>query len=261
MKMFWSKSGDWLALQPVNLDLAMFWINELNKSKLNCFQINNSRFDISALHELTQHLLVVDEFLTHKLKLTNLTKYIGQDYFDQEILNNIHRDWIALLQTFPTIGNLMQLHKVWQDWNQINKKIHQIEESFSFSIIAKQYWEVDNPFGTQVLSFDHAQVEFVFSQKGRTTYNKWANFDNQHNTSDTNNFLQIGNELTVNLRRPITMSPPGNFVSYCERQKIPVVGNRLPLANFCNYEQQLTTQRHVIAKNLLIENNCISFET
>jgi hypothetical protein len=146
-------------------------------------------------------------------------------------------------------------------WNQINKKLHYIEKGFVCHYQPKQqFWEIDNPFGTQLLNFNRCHIQVGFSQKGRSTYNKWINQDYNIDDTDTNDFEQIGNNIEINLQRTLLQDPPVNYVEFCNSNQIPAVGACLNLANFSDYETQLATIRHVVARNIAHENNTTSFE-
>jgi hypothetical protein len=263
MKIIWNSTGDFLNLDPINQELAKYWINALNHDNNNNFHLVSAEFDSSWLSDLHQHLTIINQHLINKLKNNSFECFITADLLDQQILNQLHRTWVGLLEKHPMIPTLLkkidpesELH-----WNQINKKLHYIEKyiTCSYKTFAN-FWEVDNIFGPQILNFNRAQISIKFSQKGRSTFNKWVNRDFNINDTDTNNYFQIGNEISINLDREIIQLPPTNYVNFCRENNIEVVGENLNLANFNNCESKLTEIRHILIRNILHENNTALFE-
>ena len=99
----------------------------------------------------------------------------------------------------------------------------------------------------------------MFSQQGRTTYNKWLNYDYNIRGQDTNDFVQVGSEVIIDLARPLTMSAPDNYQQFCKEQGLPVVGDRLNLANFRDYENLMTEIREKLYRNLHHADNYMRF--
>jgi hypothetical protein len=263
MKIIWNSTGDFLNLDPVNQELAEYWVNALTRDNENNFHLISTKFNSSWLPDLRQHIIVINEHLKTKLKNNSFEHFINADLLDQQILNKLHRAWISVLEKHPMIPVLLKkinLDYEWH-WDQINKKIHYIEKDISCSYKPfSNFWEVDNIFGPQILNFNRAQLSINFSQKGRSTFNKWLNRDFNINDTDTNNYFQIGAKITINLNREILQPPPTNYVDYCQENNIEVVGENLNLANFNNCESKLTEIRHILIRNILHENNTALFE-
>jgi hypothetical protein len=263
MKIIWTQSGDSLSLTPVNQALAEYWILALNQYKQNNFHLNSTKFDTQCTTDLRQHIQEIHESLLDKFKISVFESYVSADLFDQSVINELHRTWIKVHEKYPSLPTLLEKINAsnLMHWNQINKKLHALEESFVYSYQTPQpFWEVDNPFDHQLLNFNRCHIQISFSQKGRSTYNKWFNQDHVINDTDTNNFEQIGGEIEINLRREIIQDPPVNYVEFCNANKYPVVGAYLNLANFSDYDEKLTDIRHVLSRNIEHENNTASFE-
>jgi hypothetical protein len=263
MKIIWNLSGDLLNLDPINQELAEYWISELERVNQNNFYLLETEFNQSWASELREHIQIIHQLLLNKFKINKFESFIDADFFDQAILNQLHCTWIKTHEEYPTLSIL--LNKLGTSnifhWNQINKKLHYIEHGFVCSYRPPdKFWEINNPFGDQLLNFNRCHVQISFSQKGRSTYNKWLNQDYNINDIDTNNFAQIGNEIEINLHRSLIQSPPTNYVDFCHASGFPVVGAYLNLANFSNYETQLANIRHVVARNIADENNTASFK-
>jgi len=261
MKIVWNSTGDHLDIEPINPELAAYWVHNLDQSQLNKFHLKHSYFDPSWPTALETHIRTIDNWLRSKLKITGLSEFRNQDLIDQSVLNAIHRTWIGIIHDHPKLVALLSHDTdLFFHWNQINKKIHYIEDGFKSLYKAKQHWETPNIFGTDVLDFGICHIEIVFSQKGRSTFNKWRTLDHNMVDRDTDNFSSIGAEVSIRLTKRQSYSPPQEYVDFCKLNSIPVVGNTLNLANFCNFETQLSEIRHVYLRNITHENNTASFK-
>lgn len=261
MKIVWNSTGDYLALDPTNFELSEYWINSLDQSQLNEFTLRHNYFDLSWPSKLQEHIRVVDDWLCSKLKINKLSVFRDQDVVDQQVLNNIHRTWVGLIYDYSNLVTIVSKDTELKfHWDQINKKVHYIEDGFKSLYSSKQHWEVPNIFGTDILDFSSCHISIRFSQEGRSTFNKWKRLDYNLVDRDTNDFLDIGAEVLINLKRQETYSPPHEYVDFCKLHNMPVVGDHLNLANFCNYETKLSEIRHVYLRNITHENNTASFK-
>ena len=263
MKIIWKQTGDFLILDPVSQELAEYWINALDQNNNNNFYLSSTEFKQTWLIDLQQHIETINQVLSTRLKIDSFKNFITADLLDQKVLNLLHRTWVGVLESYPMISTLLKKidsKNEWH-WNQINKKLHYIEKDIKCVYHpSSTFWEVDNPFGTKILNFNRSQFRIEFSQKGRSTFNKWLNRDFNINDTDTNDFLQIGGEITVNLGQELIQGPPKNYVAFCQENNMPVIGDVLNLANFTNCEFELTKIRHVVTRNIAHENNTASFE-
>ena len=263
MKIIWNSTGDFLNLDPINQELAEYWINALNRDNKNNFHLISTEFDPTWLPNLQEHLTIINQHLTNKLKNNSFEYFVDADLLDQQVLNRLHRTWVGTLEKYPMIPMLLKKLDTKNEfhWNQINKKLHYIEKDITcYYKPFTNFWEVDNIFGSQILNFNRAQISINFSQKGRSTFNKWRNRDFNIDDTDTNNYFQIGAEININLNREIIQIPPTNYVEFCQKNNIEVVGENLNLANFTDCESQLTKMRHILIRNILHENNTALFE-
>jgi hypothetical protein len=260
MKLVWNSTGDWLDIDPINYKLVQYWINSLDRDNCNVFHLEKNYFDLNWPSSLNEHICAIDDFLTNKLNIDRLSVVRNQDTIDQHVLNDIHRVWIRIICDYPKLVSLISHNEtLYHHWNQINKKVHAIEEGFKSVYIAEQYWETPNIFGPDILNFDFCQIQVIFSQEGRSTFNKWNMFDYNIDDRDTNNFLNIGSEVSITLNRSCSYSPPKEYVDFCNSQGIPVIGRTLNLANFSKFESDLCNIRHVYLRNIAHENNTASF--
>lgn len=263
MKIVWKSTGDFLNLDPINQELAEYWINALNHDNENNFHLLSTKFNSTWLADLHQHINVIHQHLVSKLKNNSLESFLNADLLDQKILNRLHRTWISILEKYPAMPVLLKKIDPSNEthWNQINKKLHFIEKNISCSLTPQStYWEVNNIFGPKILNFNQSQIKINFSQKGRSTFNKWLNRDFNIIDTDTNNYGQIGAEVQINVGREIIQPPPTNYINYCQENNLEVIGENLNLANFSDCELQLTNIRHVLVRNIVHEDNTALFE-
>jgi hypothetical protein len=260
MKLIWNLSGDCLDIDPINYKLVQYWIDCLDRDNCNAFHLKKNYFDLDWPTALNEHICTIDDFLISKLKIDRLSVFRNQDTTDQTVLNNIHKTWIEIIYNYPKLVSLIAHDTIlYHHWNQINKKVHAIEEGFKSIYISKKYWETPNIFGLDILSFNFCQLQIMFSQEGRGTFNKWNMFDYNIDDRDTNNFVSIGSEVLINLGRPCSYFPPKEYVDFCTSRGIPVIGKTLNLANFSKFESNLRDIRHVYLRNIARENNTASF--
>lgn len=261
MKLVWETTGDWLEITPTNHHLAAYWVDCLDQAKINKFHLLKNSFDPQWVPDLKDHVTIVNDFLVNKLRISDLESFLNKDFLNQSVLNDLHRVWVNLIKSYPKLVTLISKNSenLKFNWDQINKKIHCIEDGFNCLYLAKQHWETSNIFGNEILNFDRHQIQILFSQEGRSSFNKWMHFDNDMTDSDTNDFYNMGSEISISLIRPLKVAPPENYVEYCQKQNIPVVGSNLNLGDFSNFETKSNEIRHVFLRNLFSENNTALF--
>jgi hypothetical protein len=109
-------------------------------------------------------------------------------------------------------------------------------------------------FGSDILDFGVSNINIKFNSLGRSTYNKWKNFD-MPTVEDTNNFDEIYTELDINLAKPYTKTAPAEYVNWANQNKITPIGNNLGLANFYKLEENLTQYRKMFYNNFRLSGN------
>jgi hypothetical protein len=182
------------------------------------------------------------------------------DPSDQRSLNRLHSQWVKLHQLYPNIAVLAD-RVCPGDLAAINKLIHAIEESAQDfeAVSADPNYTMPNPFGTQALGFDVYNISIAYNNLGRTTWQKWQHNDPTNDT-DLNNFAELYTTLRINVSPPESRLASAQYQAWCNRHKLPCVGNQMPLANFDNTQENLLKYRQIFYKNSLIENNFIILE-
>lgn len=258
MKLVWTSTGDTLSIGVEDSKVIDYWFGQIKLSDANSFQLIHSGIPNShQFDELRTNLEFVNNILA-KFKIDPLMDHTA-DWVNQDNLNLLHEKWVKLHHKHKIIELLSKFpNDAVRKFNDINSLIHKIESPAQVSYIndTKTVWQTTNPFNPDILKFGRWQVELHYQNLGRSTYEKWANFDNNLVDTDTNNFTQLGGEVCFNLGRPYSTPAPYEYVKFCYDNDVKPYGNKLPIGNF---NESITTIKHVFIKNVGIENNRISF--
>jgi hypothetical protein len=259
MKLIWEKTGDSIEIIPANISLAELYINSCQNQNQNLFQIKNKFSIENKLIELTEKLSVIIPLLT-RIKINDFNFF--NVAFDQCNLNLLHQRWVELHIKYPNIKIL--LGKMNLDapaaFDRINKLIHEIEQAFRVNLYSEPFLPIPNTLGTDILNFDKANIQIEFNNLGRTTHNKWLNFDNSVNLNDRNDYLEFYGEIKLNLDRTFSTMPELDYLIWCQQRNIKATGAYLNLGNFANLEQNLTQYRSLFVKNFNDIDNKVKFE-
>jgi len=261
MKLVWSITGDSIDIDVYSIELASYWLDNLNSFQKNNFKLKSTSLtDLTIVEQLNNTLKEVNSFLI-KANILDLTKFENCDFLDQNVLNRIHETWVKIHHKHPTVVKFMLSINRLKQWEDINIYVHEIEHphTISYTNHSIHPWQIPNKFGSDILTFDQYQLELHFQNLGRSTYNKWYYYDENVINSDTDNFTHIGGQVDINLTRYQKVFPPHEYISWCNKHKITAYGYRLPLGNFKDYETNLTKIRHLFFKNLADETNRIFF--
>ena len=264
MKLIFTSTGDYLSIVEDNKELAEFWVDSINIDKVNLFNLTNSNWEYSLIEQLNVCLTNTNTILA-KFKLFPFA-VIERDWFNQHNLNILHEQWVKLQHNRPNIVHVISKFgdTAIKEFHNINTLIHQIEQSTTAKYVNHisplPIWQIKNPFGSDILRNGRWNVELHYQNLGRSLYEKWMNFDDNIIDTDTNNFTHIGGEIILSTSRPYVCPLPIDYVDYCAKHNITPLNAILPLGNFCDYQFDLTNIRHIIYRNMQIENNRISFE-
>lgn len=254
MKLVWQKSGDFIVCDPVDHLLVEFWLDKQQGQTWSTTTVMPQDLLISELNHLIKNV----SFHLDKVKIKLIDMPITGT--SQSQLNTLHRNWVLLHQNHPNISALFDPatdHQFKINMDRINKVLHQVEESFKLVLTSDDYFierstNISNIFG-------HANIKFPYENLGRSTYNKWKNFDSSVNTSDTNNFDELPNSLVINLDRTYVNQPPLEYIKWCENLNVVPQPNELLLANMKDLEHNLSVYRELFMKNFTFANNNVIF--
>jgi hypothetical protein len=250
MKLIWQKTGDYIDCDPIDHNFVEYWLN-LQKS----FVWNTT--SVLPQQELLDELSnLVDRVHTKLSKLKIKLIDTPADYTSQSTLNILHRNWVQLHLKYPNFLSLFD-NEFKIDIARINKTLHELEISWTLGL------QSDNNFllRPRVLPnfFGQSNIKIPYENLGRSSYNKWLNFDESLETSDTNNFKEIYNKLSVNLNRSFISDFPKDYVSWINTKGFTATPNELLLANFANLDTKQDTYRTLFMKNFVLELNDVIF--
>jgi hypothetical protein len=248
-KLVWKKSGDEIKFSPTFPDLLCYYVDVLNSTNANSFSIQTTNFSVNYVNRLIECIKSI-ETLSNKIPF-EITDWEG-DIFNQKYLNQLHRQWVFTGIKYPAIPLLLRkMNNLDIDYRDINLELHKVESSFVYSFInyTQDQYQIDNIFGTTVLSFDQPNISIGFDNLGRSSWEKFCNFDENVSDNDTNNFNKLSGLIHVNLNRPLTRSPPVEYLDWCKLHNVPAVGKTLSLGNIINLDLKLTDFRKILVRN------------
>jgi hypothetical protein len=253
MKIVWSSTGDELEIVPTNQALAEYYVNAI--APYNRFVCTESGIDVDRANRLIWALEDINQFVTqHNIA----PAFEVGDPYDQRYLNELHRAWVKFSLATPKFVMLLRQKdpELVTQWRGINKLLHSIEKMFV------QHWSntdngdirtVPNPF-PDALSHDIANVQIVFHDLGRNTFNKWMYFDNDLDPVDTNDYVNLPVEIELNLNRPIAFDPPGDYLAWCTAQGLThAPGRWLNLGNILDLETRIADYRKLLIRNRTVD--------
>ena len=263
MKLVFNKSGDEIELNSLNNKLSEYYVTQLENHNCNVFSAPEPPERILQMQHkaslLIEKINIVNDFLVKKLNIASLS--LDGDVFDQNYLNTMHSRWVKLYHEFPKISILLRQVNLLQQYRDINSLIHAIESSFQF--LYKNYtedpWGTENIFGHNILKFGSSNIVIGFDNLGRSSYNKWVNFDDNFTDSCTNDYTLLSGNVHINLDRPYIQEPPLEYASTLKSKKLPIIGSKILLANMSNLQTNLKEYRHIFIRNICEQSSTISF--
>lgn len=253
MKLVWASSGDEIEIVPANQELCEYYVHAI--APYNCFRCTESSIDTTKIDYLKSALDDINTFLT-RYKIAPVFP-VG-DPLDQKWLNELHRSWVKFHIATPKIIQLLKSREsdLINCFREINKTLHRIERMFVQVWASREngaVHKVSNPF-SNALSHDMANLQIVFHDLGRTTFNKWLHFDNDLDAVDTNDYINMPVEVELNLNRPMSFQPPAEYISWCKSNGLEQIPGRwLNLGNIKDLEDRLTDYRHLLIRNKNID--------
>lgn len=251
MKMVWQKTGDCIICDPLDHNFVEYWLENQNEfiwQTTSCFPQQQLISELSHLVEQVQIDL-------NKVKIKLIETPIN---FNQHTLNILHRRWVQLHIEHPNISKLFNGNfKISLD--RINKVLHELEESWSLRLSSDS--NLMPTYNKLPKLFGQANIKLPYENLGRSSYNKWLNFDESLETTDTNNFNELHNKLFINLNRSYITDPPKDYVSWITNKGFDAVPNDLLLANFVDLDTKQDIYRALFLKNFVHELNDVIFTT
>lgn len=259
-KLVWTKTGDEMPLVLFNSELYSYFVSQLDAVNSNRFLLQQLDFS-KEFDTLKSDIDSINKILTSRFHITDFD-FGNIDCLDQSVLNNVHRVWVKLHQKFPNIGNICEQVEKGSNYKfyRINKTVHFIEDQFNKLDAIGSANPIPNIFSESCLMYGRTNIMIEYNNLGRSTYNKWLNFDSIVADSDTNDFKELYSTVSVNLARPLYRQPPIEYVNWCENKNVTPVAENIGLANFDNLEQNLLSYRNMIYYNSQQESNFLTFK-
>jgi hypothetical protein len=260
VKLVWENTRDEIVFVPTFPDLLDYYINQLDQQNSNKFFCKESKFNHNIVDEL-QRCLASTQPLSTKIPM-EIDDWSGNVY-DQEYLNRLHKQWVKTGLRYPKLPNLLKsMGNKDVDFRNINENIHLLEKSFDCEFInyKDNPCQIENIFGKNILSFDIANLMLGFDNLGRSSWNKFINWDDNIVDTDTNDFTCLSGRIELNLNRPLLIGPPVDYVNWCRSHDVPAVGHSISLGNIVDLEQNLLEIRKILVRNMYEQTNTFSFE-
>jgi len=259
-KLIWECSGDEILFSPTFPDLLHYYVEQLDQSHKNSFKCSYSKEPLQLLSILQKN---IQNVFRHSKKIPmEITDWTG-DLYDQNYLNKLHCEWVKTGVKFPKLPLLLRsLDNSDDDFRNINTNLHKLEKSFFYRFVN---WENDphqvkNIFGNSISDFSRANLMLGFDNLGRSSWDKYRNWDNNVNYMDTDNFEMLSGVVELNLEKPMQRTPPKEYVEWCQHFNVPVVGKSICFGNIVNLEHTLTDIRKILVRNNNEQSNRFFFE-
>lgn len=278
-------TGDFIPFVSVNTPVLEYFVDQLKQNNLNEFVlIDSHRTRIAQLElKITNAQSVIEKVNSwlHDLIDCQIGPYDFEDYFDQNILNKVHADWVNSQQItydidkkrkqFNYQGLAEQIHNMYPDsirfpklgdvllkldyrtlYNLVNESCHNIEDSFNnFLFITKNSnWnEFKNPFDHSLLTNDIANLRISFAHLGRCLYNKFQHFDMHLEYKDENTFNQLLNFVTLGFSQPQTIPLSKEYINWCNQHNKFPSGEHLNIGNIPDLAEKIKDYRLIVYRN------------
>lgn len=259
-KLIWATSGDEITIKVTFPDLFEYYLDQLQQKNANKFFCKKRKFSqdlVLSLQNSIQHI----EKLKNKLPFV-IDDWSG-DVLDQNYLNKLHRDWVKTGIAYPGIVTLLRAMKNADvHYRNINSDLHALENSFNYEFVNydQDPFQVDNIFGKKVTGFDIDNLMLGFDNLGRSTWEKFKNWDNNIADTDTNDYQMLSGIVDFSLCRPLTRQPPTNYIQWCQQHNVEVTGVSISLGNIVDLDQHLTDVRKILIRNTDEQDNRFFFE-
>lgn len=266
IELVWKKTQDRLLFDVINLDLTS-WFVDISQRLGNCYGIADQKTDQPKRQQDTEKLILE---ITNDI--TQVNKFfvsmrqpeiaLPNNWCDQTQLNHLHKKWAQTRKVWPQLPNMLyKLDKLLYDnYQEMNCHIHLIEDSFSYKFRDASNWRVNNVFKNNTYEWQVCHLAIAYPGHGRNAFEKFQNIDDELEDIeiDNCNWDNVDAFVSVNLGRPYQLTPPTEFLAWCQDKKLVPHTHTLPLANLSDWRNTLTLARTVFMNNIKIPNNYFS---
>jgi hypothetical protein len=263
IKLSWYKTGDEFQLQCPDFEFAGWFVDQCHRYGNN-FGISNLIHDKSSIF--------IDDYISALKKCIESTNLflkkikwplieIPSEFENQAVLNSLHKQWVMIHRRQPDLDKLM--YKIdpglFDDFHNINRLIHTIENSFTYHLRESSLWRTDNPFSISQ-DFNRYHLSISYNDFGKSSFEKWQTDDNDPNDEELSNWRTIGSSVCFDLFSGHHGNvPQKSYIDYCQLHKIDMVTEFWPLGNIHQPEQNLSKVRHLCNRNFQITHNPLQF--
>lgn len=280
-------SGDMIPFRALNPDVLEYYLDQISNLGLTKFSVDYEQ--VSSLVSMTRSFKTILEQVNGWLGPLVDVQFPVADtnaYLDQDLLNGIHALWAKLqyyvvdidkkrvvlnrsdliekihdafpdTERFPTLGNVVGKIGKQQEFDSINTPwLHSIERKFdSIRFRCHKDWvEISNPFSKSKVTLDICNLYLPFNHLGRTQYNKFINFDQDHKHQDENTFNELLGWVEISFRPPETRPFSKEYLDHCARSGRIPSGELIPLGNIPDLMENLHKYRILMLNNILSKN-------
>lgn len=268
LKLTWNETQDELLFDVVNQDLTTWFVEQSMSAGQNKYTLGDQVIDkivkpcdtAILIEQEIEYINTVNDVLA-KLKLPRFD--LPTDWFDQQQLNKLHKDWAETRYKHPKLTELLYKidKKYYEAYQEMNCHIHLIERSFQYRFRDNSHWRITNPFQNQMFEWQVCHLYLEYPGHGRNAYEKfqWMD-DGADGDRDINNWDNIDSFLGMNLVKPYRVEPPPEFVEWCNQQNLVPHGYTQPIANLVEWQKQLPQARNIVTKNVTIQDNYFSLQ-
>lgn len=267
IKMTWRETGDTLLFDAINPELADWFVTTSQKLG-NRYRRGDMVTDILLKSDDTTRLIQEEidyiETVNQQLQTLKMPTFVmPDDWYDQKQLNRLHKDWAQTRSRWPKLTELF--HKIdqrlFESYQEMNCHIHLIENSFHYRFRDPTHWRAPNPFKNEFYEWENSQLYINYPGHGREAFEKFKNMDTDDDFEiDNINWDNIDSFLGLNLVRPYKLDPPKEFVEWCQGKNLVPHRDTLPLGNLVDWEKNLAQTRHLVTKNVTIQDNYFYLE-
>jgi hypothetical protein len=267
IRLTWNSTNDKLLFDVINQELANWFV--LTSEQLgNRYSIGDQIIDTLLAKPSTGKLIKEEieyiETVNKQLTLLKMPVFkIPSNWYDQQQLNTLHKDWGETRQKWPKLTELFYKidPKIYEAYQEMNCHIHLIEKSFLYRFRDPANWRVCNPFKDNSYDWETCNLYINYPGHGREAFEKFQNMDTYNDIyRDNVNWDNIDASIGINLIRPYKETPPQEFLDWCKEKKLTPHTRTIPLANLVNWKHDLTTARQIMSENVIIYDNYFSLE-
>jgi len=266
IKLKWNQTGDELLFDIINQDIAVWFVEQCQQLGENKYSLGDQVVDVLSQSSNTKKLIKEEKEYIAKVnqKLATLKMPLfkePENYYDQRQLNHLHKDWADTRKQWPKLTELFYKmdKELFEAYQEMNCHIHFIEQSFKYRFRDPVNWRVHNPFKSNSYDWESSHLYIEYPGHGRCAIEKFQYMDTGEDMErDNTNWDNVDALVGIQLNRPYKMSPPPEFLAWCQEKNLVPSNYNIPLANLTNWKENLTKARQVVTENVTIQNNYFS---